>query len=138
MIDPSAFAADAELLAALEKRSLSVRCREDQVLFIQGAPCAGLYVLKLGAARMTICSPSGDYAVCTVSSPGALLGLGGVIGNQPFSLTATAARGSELGFVRREDLSEMMLLQPWLRLNVLTVLAVEVGAARIALSEAVG
>lgn len=134
--DPSAFVADAELLTALEKRSAAVHCPEDQVLFVQGEPCTGLYILRSGSATMTIASHSGDHVVCTVNSPGALLGLPGVIANQPYSLTAKVTKDSELAFVRREDFSEMMLSQPALSLKVLAVLAAEVRAARAAISEA--
>ena len=44
--DPSAFVADSELVEALEKRSLPFPCGEDRVLFRQGEPPTGLYILR--------------------------------------------------------------------------------------------
>ena len=67
--------------------------------------------------------------------PGSLLGLPALIGNEPYTLTATAEENAELGFVRREDFNSLMLTDPSMAGRVLRVLAAEVRAARHAISE---
>jgi CRP-like cAMP-binding protein len=67
--------------------------------------------------------------------PGSLLGLPALIGNEPYTLTATADEGAELGFVSREDFNSLMLTEPSLAVRVLRVLAAEVRTARHAISE---
>ncbi|MGA7109651.1 MAG: cyclic nucleotide-binding domain-containing protein [Terracidiphilus sp.] len=134
-LDPSAFAADPELLAALSDRSTRTPSDEDQVLFRQGELPRGLFVLFAGSAILTMTSLEGETVVRISVSAGSLLGLPAFIGNQPYSLTAEVLKGAELGFVKREDFSEMMLKIPALSLKVLSVLAAEVRAARSALSE---
>ena len=134
-LDPSAFVADKELLDALGQRSTSVFCDQDRVLFRQGDTPVGLYVLRAGSATLTMTSHTGEPLLRLSVSPGALLGLPGFVGNQPYSLTAEARRGSELGFVSREQFSDLMLNNPALSLKLLSVLAAEVRTARNAISE---
>ncbi len=134
-LDPSAFVADKELLDALEKRSTLIVCDEDRILFNQGDLPSGLYVLRAGSATLSMTSQSGETIMSTPVSAGALLGLPGFIGNQPYSLTGKASKGAELGFVSREDFSDLMLSNPALSIKLLAVLAAEVRSARNALTE---
>lgn len=133
-LDSSAFVADPELLAALEKRSTTVVCTEDRTLFLQGESPAGLYILRSGSATLSMNSITGEPLVHAVVSQGAILGLPGVIGNQPYTLTGKAAKDAELGFVAIEDFSKLMLENPGLSLRVLRVLAAEVRTARSAIT----
>lgn len=135
-LDPSAFVADKELLDALERRSTRVICEEDRVLFRQGDTPAGLYVLRSGSATLSMTSHTGEPLLSVPVSEGALLGLPGFVGDRPYSLTAKAAKGAELGFVSREQFSDLMLNNPSLSLKLLSVLAAEVRSARNAISEA--
>lgn len=134
-LDPSAFVAGKELLDALETRSIVMVCDEDRVLFDQGDLPGGLYILRAGSVTLSLLSQAGETIVATQVSTGALLGLSGFIGDQPYSLAATASSGAELGFVTREDFTELMLNNPALSLKVLEVLAAEVRSARAALIE---
>ncbi len=134
-LDPTAFVAEPELLAALESHSASIQCNEERVLFLQGEAPAGVYILRSGSASLIMTAPTGEQIVDTPVLPGALLGLPGVIGNQPYTLTGIACKGAELGFVSTEDFSRLMLSDPALSLKVLRVLAAEVRAARGAINE---
>ena len=134
-LDSSAFVADRELIEALEKQSTRVLCEEDRLLFTQGDSPKGLYILKGGGARLSMTSPTGDMIMSIPVSPGSLLGLPALIGNQPYSLTAKALKGAELNFVTKSDFSILMLNEPRLSLSILRVLAAEVRTARFAITE---
>ena len=134
-IDPSAFVADQELIQALEKRSTPVACDEDRVLFRQGELPEGLFILHNGSVKLTMESPLGEAVMEGAASAGALLGLPGLIGNEAYSLTAKALKGSRLSFVKRDDFSNLMLTDPAMSVRVLRVLAADVRTARFALSE---
>lgn len=134
-LDPSAFVAERELIEALEKRSSSVVCDQDQFLFSQGESPKGLFLLRTGKAILTMQSPTGGVVVNVAASAGSLLGLPALIGNEPYTLTAQAVHGSELAFVTREDFSSLMLSNPALAVSVLRVLAAEVRSARHAISD---
>ena len=133
-LDPSAFVADTELLDELEKRSARLVYSEERVLFRQGDAPAGLYVLCSGSATLTMASNTGEPLLCVEVGPGALLGLPGFVGDQPYSLTARAQKGAEIGFVSRKDFSDLMLSNPALSIKLLSVLAAEVRSARNAIS----
>jgi CRP/FNR family transcriptional regulator len=80
-------------------------------------------------------SESGEVVMFLRATAGSLLGLPAIVGNEPYTLTAKARKGSEVRFVAREEFEDLLRADPSLTLNVLKVLATEVRAARMALSE---
>lgn len=133
-LDPTAFVADPELIEALEKRSTAIACDQDRVLFTQGDNPQGLYIIDRGETTLTMTSPTGEQLVSVQASAGSLLGLPGLIGNEPYSLTATARNGARLSFISRDEVTSLMRTAPALALKMLQVLAAEVRAARHSLS----
>jgi hypothetical protein len=133
--DSSSFIAEKELIDALEKRSSTVVCKEERRLFSQGGRPDGLYILRKGTTALSMESPTGGTLMSIVLHPGSLLGLPALIGNEPYTLSAVAEAGAELGFVTREDFNSLMLTDPTLAVRVLRVLAAEVRTARHAISE---
>jgi len=132
-LDPSAFIADPILIQGLQPQATPITCSEDTVLFRQGDAPMGIYILESGEVTLTMSSPSGKEIISTPASPGSLLGLPGLIGNEPYTLTATARAGSKLGFVARDSFTGLMRTDPFLSLKVLQVLAAEVRSARTAI-----
>jgi CRP-like cAMP-binding protein len=133
-LDPSAFIADPELIQALEKRSTAISCGGDRVLFSQGDNPQGLYILDQGETILTMTSPSGQQVMQIEAPAGSLLGLPGLIGDEPYTLTAIARDGACLSFVPRDEFTSLMQSSPLLALKILEVLAAEVRSARMALS----
>jgi CRP-like cAMP-binding protein len=133
--DSAAFVAEQELVEALESRASMFECTEARLLFKQGESPLGLYVVRKGKATLTMQSPTGGVIMSFAASPGSLLGLPALVGNEPYTLTAVAEKGAELGFVPREEFSSLMLTNPSLAMKVLRVLAAEVRTARHAISE---
>src|ERR1700722_5554378 len=134
-LDPNAFLADPELLAGLREEAEPVICQEEQVLFRQGDPATGLYILNSGGAELTMDTPQGTRIMAIPAAPGSLLGLPGLIGSAPYSLTAVAQPGAELSFISRDAFLNLMKTDLVLSLKVLQVLAAEVRSARIALRD---
>jgi CRP-like cAMP-binding protein len=134
-LEPSAFLADPQLFQVLEKISTVVDCNVDHVLFRQGDPPMGLYLVAKGGAMVTMHSEDGDFLMSVEVLPGSLLGLPAVIGNQPYSLTARAQHGSWVGFVPKEEFNRLVQTNTSLMVKVLQVLANEVRSARIAITQ---
>ena len=132
-LDPSAFLANTELILALERRATAISCDEDRVLFRQGDDSAGLYILHTGEVTLSMDSPQGKPILCTQATGGSLLGLPGLVGNEPYSLTAIARKGAEVSFVSRDQFTALMQADPLLSLKILQVLAAEVRSARKAI-----
>jgi CRP/FNR family transcriptional regulator, polysaccharide utilization system transcription regulator len=132
-LDPSGFVAGQELIQALEQHACAVPCDRERTLFHQGDEATGVYVLHSGHATLTMQSNSGEVVLRIESGPGSLLGLPGLIGNRPYSLTALARAGSQVSFVARDDFLRLMNQEPALSFKVLQVLAAEVRTARQAI-----
>ncbi len=134
-LDPTAFIAEPELIQGLESQSTPVLCTEDYVLFRQGDAPAGLYILKSGEVTLTMHSPAGKEIATTKATAGSLLGLPGLIGKQPYTLTAIAHTGAKVSFINQESFAGLMRTDPLLALKILQVLAAEVRSARSAILE---
>jgi CRP-like cAMP-binding protein len=130
--DSTAFVADPELLEALEARASAIHCETDRTLFAQGEYAVGLYIIRQGRATLSM-RAGGATVLAVETGAGSLLGLPGVIGNQPYSMSAIARAGADLGFIGREEFAAMMHSEPKLSLKILQVLAAEVRTARAAL-----
>lgn len=129
------FAADRFLIHSLEKRSTPITCTESRILFKQGDVPTGLYILQSGAATLMMESASGMALMFLEAGPGSLLGLPGIVANEPYTLTAMARRDSTIRFVTRDDFEDVIRTEPALQLPVIQLLAAEVRSARQALSE---
>jgi CRP-like cAMP-binding protein len=134
-LDPSAFLADSELIQALEKRATSVSCGEDRILFRRGDAPVGLFILRSGEAAISMDSGSDNLALSCLATAGSLLGLPGVIADQPYSLTAVARKGANVGFVSKEEFNALMRSEQALMVKMLQVLAAEVRSARLAITQ---
>jgi CRP-like cAMP-binding protein len=132
-LDPSAFVADPDLFQALQRQSTPISCAEDRVLFRQGDAPNGLFILKTGEATLTMNSPAGKQIMSIRAAAGSLLGLPGLIGSEPYTLTAIALAGAHIGFLTRDSFTALMRTDPFLSLKVLKVLAAEVRSARNAI-----
>lgn len=134
-LDPSAFLADPDLLRALEKHASPVACDEDRVLFHQGDPPVGLYLLTRGEATLTMDSGNNLPLFSCRATAGSLLGLPALIGNQPYSLSAIASRGAQVSFIEKDIFSDIMQTEQPLMVKILRVLAAEVRSARMAITQ---
>lgn len=132
-LDPSAFQADPDLIKAIEERAAPTSYQSSQVLFRQGDPPNRLFFIKKGQVKLSMSSPAGDPILTIQADPGSILGLPGVIGNEPYSLTAITGDDAELSSMTRDEFTSLMRSDPFLSLKVLQVLAAEVRSARKAI-----
>jgi CRP-like cAMP-binding protein len=132
-LDSSAFVADEQLLRALKKRAVPIACEREQVLFRQGDSPAMLFILHRGRATLTMNAPSGEKVLSLPVAAGSLLGLPGLIGNKPYSLSATAHSGAQVSTIARHEVMALMRSDPAVSLNVLKVLSAEMHSARRAM-----
>jgi len=134
-LDPTAFLASPELVEALKKRSAEIPSDGEYYLFKQGDPPTGLFILNHGEVTLSMSSPAGELLLSMQVGAGSLLGLPGLIGNEPYTLTALACTGARVNFITRENFNAVMQSDPGLALKVLEVLAAEVRTARHASME---
>jgi CRP-like cAMP-binding protein len=134
--ESSAFVGDQDLLEILEERARPVEFCRDLVLFRQGDPPSGVFIVKNGFAVLTMTS-SAKIVMQVVTGVDSILGLPAVLGDSPYSLTADVTVDSHVDFLAKEDLVELMRTDPLLSMMLLQILSGEIRAARQALAAAV-
>jgi CRP-like cAMP-binding protein len=132
-LDPAAFLADSELIHALNEKATPIVCDTDRILFQQDDPAVGLYILHEGEVSISMTSIQGQAILSVQAGSGSLLGLPGLVSNQPYSLTAVAQAGARVSFLGRSEFNTLMQTNPTLAFKILQVLAAEVRSARNAL-----
>ena len=120
---------------ALEKRATPFVCDEDRVLFRQGDQPTGLFIIHAGEATLSMDPGANENTFSCQATAGSVLGVPGLIGNQPYSLTAVACSGAQVSFIARDDFNALMQSDQPLMLLILQVLAAEVRSARLALTQ---
>ncbi|MGH9604378.1 MAG: Crp/Fnr family transcriptional regulator [Terracidiphilus sp.] len=133
-LDPSALVAAPELVLALLEQSTVLECGGDRVLFRQGETANGLYILQSGEVTLSMESPAGNPILSIQASMGSLLGLPAIVAGHPYSLTAVAQAGAQVGFVARDRFTGFMQDCPDMAFKIIQVLAAEVSAAHRAIA----
>ena len=103
-----AFAAQPELIAALQHRGSVATHKKGTVLFRQGEASRGVYLLLEGVARLSLQRDDNRSVQVRTVGPGYLLGLPGTILNRAYLFTAKLAEDSRVAFVPSPDLIEFL------------------------------
>src|SRR5579859_7719192 len=102
-------------LASLEAEARVRRFRRGEVLFHQGDPGDALFVVALGAVKISLSSDEGDEAIITTARPGEFFGELALLDGAPRSATATALEPTETIVLPRLRFRELLATQPDLR-----------------------
>ena len=128
-VSPGQILKDTPLFAALnetELASLASRCgvrsyAGGELIFSEGEPCSGLYILVTGRVRIFKTSASGREQVLSVEGPGASVAELPVFDGGPYPASVSALEPTEALFVSRSDLRAMCLEKPEVALKLLQV-----------------
>jgi CRP/FNR family transcriptional regulator len=88
------------------------------LLFAEGRPSRGVYVLCEGRAKLSICSESGKRLMLRVAGPGEVLGLGATLSGDPYEVTAELLDTAQVVFVKRKDLLRFLRDNPTICMEV--------------------
>lgn len=108
-------------IAPFAARATTRRFAAGELLFAEGEPCAGLYVVASGRVRIFKTSPSGREQVLTIEGPGSSIAELPVFDGGPYPASAAAFEESQLVFVSRNDFRACCLEHPEVSLKVLQV-----------------
>ena len=123
---------DRELTEQIISRSAEI-IPQGGILFRQGDHADCLYFVKSGEASLTM--QAGGKEVRIRAGHGSLLGIPAVVGNQPYSMTATAGLDTEISRISSVAFNDLLKTEPKMQQAVLLILAGEVRVARQALSD---
>ncbi len=98
----------AESLKAFDEIKSLGSFPRSSILFAEGRPVRGIYILCDGRAKLSICSDTGKRLTLRVAGPGEVLGLGATLSNSPYEITAELLDNSQVVFVRRKDLMKFL------------------------------
>jgi len=98
----------AESLRAFDEIKSPALFPRGTVLFAEGRPVRGIYILCDGRAKLSICSETGKRLTLRIAGPGEVLGLGATLSNSPYEITAELLDNSQVVFVRRKELLKFL------------------------------
>ena len=102
----------AESLKAFDQIKSLASYPRGAVLFAEGRPVRGIFILCDGRAKLSICSDTGKRLTLRIAGPGEVLGLGAALSNTPYEVTAELIDNSQVVFVRRRELLKFLREQP--------------------------
>jgi len=126
--DPLERTAHFRLLPLAERRRLLKRCTERAlktggVLFAEGEPCRGLYVLVEGRVELRQLSARGREQVLHTEGPGATLGEAPLFDHGGYVASAVAAVPTRALFVPRADVIALLRRYPAIAVSLLETMA---------------
>jgi CRP/FNR family cyclic AMP-dependent transcriptional regulator len=79
-----------------------------RVLFAEGEPARGVYILRTGRAAVSISSSEGRVIILRMAQPGDVLGLNSVLRSSAYDATVKALEPCRTDFIPRAELMELM------------------------------
>ncbi len=110
-------------LESLAARAVSRRYGPGALIFSEGDPCDGLYVVEAGAVKIFKTSSSGRQQVLTVEGSGGTVAELPVFDGGDYPASASAVGETTLLFISKQDLRGLCLKQPEVALKVLKVVS---------------
>jgi CRP/FNR family transcriptional regulator, cyclic AMP receptor protein len=78
------------------------------VLFAEGEPARGVYILRSGRATVSICSSEGRVVMLRLARPGDLLGANSVLQDSSYDTTVKTLEPCRTDFIARAELIEVL------------------------------
>jgi CRP/FNR family cyclic AMP-dependent transcriptional regulator len=114
---------DAATLEAVASGAFRRAYAKDEMIFLEGEPCAGLWVVEKGRVRLLRLSTEGREQVVKVPGPGEFFNEVAVLDGGPNPVSATAAVESILWVIERSTMLEFLERYPALAAGVIENLA---------------
>lgn len=105
----------------LAQRAVRRRCSPGELVFGEGEPCSGLYVVESGHVRIFKSSASGREQVLSIDGPGSSIAEVPVFDGGNYPASGAAVDQAVLLLIRKQDFHELCLAQPQVALKVLRV-----------------
>ena len=108
--------------AFLSSHLLQRKYKSGELIFGEGDPCTGLYVVQSGHVRIFKSSAGGREQVLTIDGPGSSIAELPVFDGGNYPASAQAVSDSTLLFFSRQDFQTLCLQHPQVALKVLRVI----------------
>jgi CRP/FNR family cyclic AMP-dependent transcriptional regulator len=108
-------------LQFLAERAIARNYSKGELVFSEGDPCAGLFVIESGHLRIFKSSPSGREQVLTVEGPGSSVAELPVFDGGTYPASTAAVDDARIYFISRQDFHSLCLVHPQVPVKVLKV-----------------
>jgi len=108
-------------LSFLAQRAVPRHYTSGQIVFSEGEPCAGLYIVDSGHVRIFKSSANGREQVLNIDGPGSSVAELPVFDGGNYPAAVAAVDEVTLLFVRKQDFQSLCLTHPQVALKVLRV-----------------
>src|SRR5215468_9712284 len=108
-------------LVALAHRALTRRYGQGELLFAEGDPCTGLFLVAAGKVRIFKLSASGREQILAIEGPGSSFAELLVFDGGSYPAAAAASEDAELLFISRRDFQNFCREHPDVALKVIAV-----------------
>lgn len=88
--------------------NLSLVHPRGKVLFAEGEPARGVFILRTGRATVSISSSEGRLVILRIAQPGEVLGLSSVLRNASYNTTVKTSESCRTDFLPRRELADLM------------------------------
>ena len=108
-------------LQFLVERAVPRTYEKGELIFTEGDPCAGLFIIESGHVRIFKSSPSGREQVLTIEGPGSSVAELPVFDGGNYPASTAAADKARVYFISKQDFHSLCLVHPQVPLKVLKV-----------------
>jgi len=82
------------------------------VLFMEGDLPQGVYLIREGRVKLSICSSDGKKLILRIADAGELLDITAAMSGTPYEMTAETIHNCQVSFIRRDDFLRFLLGHP--------------------------
>jgi len=108
-------------LQFLVERAVPRTYEKGELIFMEGDPCAGLFIIESGHVRIFKSSPSGREQVLTVEGPGSSVAELPVFDGGNYPASTAAVDNARIYFTSKQDFHSLCIVHPQVPLKVLKV-----------------
>jgi CRP/FNR family transcriptional regulator, cyclic AMP receptor protein len=108
-------------LQFLTQRAVPRTYAKGEILFTEGDPCAGLFVIESGQVRIFKSSPGGREQILAVEGPGSSIAELPLFDGGNYPASTAAVNEATIFFISKQDFHSLCLVHPQVPLKVLKV-----------------
>jgi len=95
------------------------------LLFLEGQPVRGVFILCTGSVKLYASSPSGKTVILATVQAGDVVGLPACISGRPYEATAETMEPTQANFIARSDFLKLLSASPEVIMKVAQQLTLE-------------
>jgi CRP-like cAMP-binding protein len=114
---------DDEALRSLADSAIPKNSAQGEIIFDEGSPCPGLFVVHSGAVKIFKTSVKGREQVLTIETPGKPVAELAVLDDGPFPASAMAVEDTTLLLLRKHDFLNLCRTHPEIGFGIIKALA---------------